>query len=915
MSDPNPSTERLLDALRERAKELNCLYDVEEILRHDELDAAGICRRLVKTIPAGWQFPDLCRARVVLDKQTYQDREFDDTPWKLEAPILINGRPAGALQIFYMQSAPGTEDAPFLPEESRLLQVIAERLGQHLGHREARRTAAGADTAPTASAQTQPEWHVVLELLRQTDRDLHLRVCRRMLTRLALAGIPEADELRRRLQAGTEATADDDPNRPQRAVPSPHRLSEMSDELFAIAARYQPEEELLADLRRWIQEDKLSVLSMIISRQVPLPAVADAIRRYQLLASPAPSESSTTKRGVEVALIRRFLSEQLEYINCAKRYMELADFHDLLSRLVFSTDSHGRLGGKSAGLYLAAGILKRSPDPTGLLAGIRIPKTWHLTSDLILHFMHYNDLDDLVEQKYKDLDQIRQEYPHVVQLFRQSPFPPDVLKGLSMALDDFGDKPLIVRSSSLLEDRMGAAFAGKYKSLFLANQGTKQERMKALTDAIAEVYASTFGPDPIEYRIERGLIDFSEEMGIILQEVVGTKIGPYFLPAYAGVAFSRNEFRWSPRIRREDGLVRIVPGLGTRAVDRLSDDYPILIAPGQPRIRANVSVDEALRYSPKHIDLINLESNSFETVPLAPLFRRYADDIPAFDQIVSIVDPAGMLRPPGFHVDISQGDFAVTFLGLSERSDFVRRIGATLRTLEEVIGTPIDIEFASDGKDLYILQCRAQSSPAAFTAAEIPKDIAPGRVIFSARRHVPNGQINGITHIVYVDPQQYQRLSDRSDLLAVGRVVGMLNERLPRRKFILIGPGRWGSRGDIRLGVSVTYSDINNTAALIEIARRTGDYVPEVSYGTHFFQDLVEAGIHYLPLYPDEPDNAWKEEFFTGSQNFLTKVLPDYERLAGTVRLIDVRRASGGHTLDLLMNADLGEAVAILAET
>jgi len=130
-----------------------------------------------------------------------------------------------------------------------------------------------------------------------------------------------------------------------------------------------------------------------------------------------------------------------------------------------------------------------------------------------------------------------------------------------MALDDFGEHPIIVRSSSLLEDRIGAAFSGKYKSLFLANQGSKQQRLEALMDAIAEIYASVLGPDPIEYRAERGLIDFGEEMGILIQEVVGTRVGKYFLPSYAGVSFSKNEFRWSPRINRDDGLIRIVPGL------------------------------------------------------------------------------------------------------------------------------------------------------------------------------------------------------------------------------------------------------------------------------------------------------------------------------------------------------------------
>ena len=197
-----------------------------------------------------------------------------------------------------------------------------------------------------------------------------------------------------------------------------------------------------------------------------------------------------------------------------------------------------------------------------------------------------------------------------------------------MALDDFGEVPLIVRSSSLLEDRLGTAFAGKYKSLFLANQGDKKERLEALLEAVAEVYASIFSPDPIQYRAERGLLDFHEEMAVMIQAVVGRQLGKYFFPAFAGVAFSRNEFRWSSRIRREDGLLRLVPGLGTRAVDRLSDDYPILVAPGQPNLRVNVSIDEVIRYSPGKIDVIDLEKNGFVTKNIKDLIGEIGPDYP-----------------------------------------------------------------------------------------------------------------------------------------------------------------------------------------------------------------------------------------------------------------------------------------------
>jgi phosphoenolpyruvate synthase/pyruvate phosphate dikinase len=280
--------------------------------------------------------------------------------------------------------------------------------------------------------------------------------------------------------------------------------------------------------------------------------------------------------------VRRFLSDQLEFIRIAKDYVEIKDFVKLIPRIIHPTASHGKLGGKSAGLILANRILRKHSVRYPELQDIRTPKTWYITSDGLHNFLHHNNLEDVTEQKYKELEQVRSEHPHIIHVFKNSHFSPEIVQGLSMALDDFGEVPLIVRSSSLLEDRLGAAFSGKYESLFVANQGTKRERLEALMDAIAEVYSSTFGSDPIEYRSERGLLDFHEEMGILIQEVVGRRVGKYWLPSWAGVAFSNNEFRWSPRIKRQDGLIRLVPGLGTRAVDRLETISPFLSRRASP---------------------------------------------------------------------------------------------------------------------------------------------------------------------------------------------------------------------------------------------------------------------------------------------------------------------------------------------
>jgi hypothetical protein len=224
---------------------------------------------------------------------------------------------------------------------------------------------------------------------------------------------------------------------------------------------------------------------------------------------------------------------------------------------------------------------------------------------------------------------------------------------------------------------------------------------------------------------------------------------------------------------------------------------------------------------------------------------------------------------------------------------------------------PVDIEFACDGQDLYLVQCRAQSFVADAAPAVIPHDVPSDRILFSTRRFVSNGRVPDLTHIVYVDAEGYQQLASHQELVDVGRVVGRLNNILPSRQFVLIGPGRWGSRGDIKLGVQVTYSDINNTSLLMEVATRRGGYVPELSFGTHFFQDLVEAGIRYLPLFPGERDVAFNDRILRESSNLLGELLPEYSHLASAVRVIDVARATDGLVLRVLMNADAEEAVGV----
>jgi len=914
MTKPQRPHRRLLDDLQERAKELNCIYAVEKVLSRAGAPVEFVLQEVVRVIPPGFQFPGVCRALLVYGEEEYRSEPFQPTPWRLEAPLEIQDDRLGSLSVYYMQEMPQEDVGPFLTDEERLVSTVAARLSHYLLYQrlgglqrdleEARRSGPGG---------RKEDWRAPIHLLRESDRGVYLRIARRMLNHLTRIGVEEAHTILTGSPGpSSEEAMDVEENVPSRSsTPDIHIL--LSDRPFELAAETLSSEEILSRIQRWMVEDKAgSFMKVLNSQQSSLPELADAIRRFHLLISDSSELPVSTLRSLRVSLTQRLLTEQLDFVRTAKEFVEISDFVELIQRLIIPPESHGKLGGKGAGLILARKVLECTATNNSPVGDIRVPKTWYIASDGLLDFIGYNDLQDVIEQKFKEIDQVRDEYPNIVRLFKSSSFTPRVVSGLSLALDDFGEVPLIVRSSSLLEDRLGTAFSGKYKSLFLANQGTKEERLAGLIDAIAEVYASTFGPDPIEYRRDHGLLEFNEEMGILIQEVVGTRVGPYFLPAFAGVAFSNNEFRWSPRIKREDGLVRMVPGLGTRAVDRVADDYPILAVPGQPNLRANVAVSEIVHYSPRKIDLINLETRRLETVGVEELLAEHGRSYPAMGLVFSILKEDMLQKPVGLLTDSAEDELVVTFQELFAGTPFLKEIRNILTLLEENLGTPVDVEFAHDGRHFYLLQCRPQSYAGDSAPAPIPKELPERDILFSANRYVSNGFVPDITHVVYVDPEEFGKLGTRQELLSVGRAVGRLNKLLPKRQFVLMGPGRWGSRGDPKLGVSVTYADISNTAMLVEIARKKGTYVPDLSFGTHFFQDLVESRIRYLPLYPDSPGVHFNEPFFRSSPNLLPELLPECASLAGTIRVIDIPAVAGGRVLRVLMNAELDEAIGVL---
>ncbi|PWH14603.1 MAG: hypothetical protein DDG60_07570 [Anaerolineae bacterium] len=614
---------------------------------------------------------------------------------------------------------------------------------------------------------------------------------------------------------------------------------------------------------------------------------------------------------IKVVLIRTMISDQLAYIKIARKWFTIDDLNEIRKRKI----GYGKIGGKSAGMLLAYRILRETASPA-LRTSLRIPVSYYLASDVFYSFMATNGLVHWSDQKYKPEAQMRAEYPIIQQEFRQGRFPEDIAERLRAILREADGRPLIVRSSSLLEDNFGTSFAGKYDSFFCPNQGTEKENLRDLTRAITQIYASGLNPNALLYRHHKGLVDYDERLAVLIQFVEGERAGKYFLPQGAGVGFSRNLYRWSPQIRREDGFLRLVWGLGTRAVEAVANDHPRLVALSHPLLHPASSVEIISRYSQKYVDLIDLEENKLKTLPVEQAFDpRY----PALRYIAQI-DEGGYLTP----IRTSTADtryMVITFDEMLRRTPLAALMREMLKLLEEHYQAPVDTEFTvrvpdpysvQPGIEITLLQCRPQSHIDAGEQVRIPEELPQADIVFSTPRMVPHGIIERIRYVLFVTPEGYFHLPSVADRVRLERTIGQLNLALKGQNFICVGPGRWGTSTP-DLGVHVGYGDIYNTRALVELSGREIGTSPEPSFGTHFFQDLMEAHIYPLAIYTDDPDVIFNRDFFYSTPNRLDEWIPNPDdTLKKTLRLIDVQDYRPGAVLELIMDDEEGRAVAYL---
>ncbi len=611
--------------------------------------------------------------------------------------------------------------------------------------------------------------------------------------------------------------------------------------------------------------------------------------------------SPNEAEGVRVALIDFFISNQLPVISTAKKHVTIRDIDEILDHTFWNRRFPGKIGGKAAGMNIAYRVLlpRLADHDPELKKYVRIPESYYFNSGTRTDFMEYNDLHHFHALKYKTREQIEEGYKHIAKLFEQATFPPDVQDDIREFLTRIGEHPLILRSSSLLEDNYGHAFSGKYDSVFIANQGNLETRLQEFMRGLKHVHMSTYGPAPLLYRRDHNLLDFDEKMSVLVQKVVGRRQGDYFFPFAAGVAFSYCAYTWTPRIRKEDGMVRLVMGMGTRAVDRIGGDYTRMIPISHPTIRSEIGSQQIRKYSQKMVDVLNLKTKQMETIP----FGLVAEKMPQNEifQAVSIIEDGNLTSPLYKTQEIDLNRTCITFDNFIKTPPFVPLMKKILSKLEDAFGQPVDLEFAWHEGKFYLLQCRTLAITGDEGDVSVPQEVTDERILFKSTQVLTSCIVRDIEYVVYVNPKAYACLDSHEAKFKIGRMVNRINRCLEDKRYALFGPGRWGSN-DIELGVRVGYEDINHCLVLGEIAFEKSGSTPEVSYGTHFFNDLVEAQITPIALFPDRSDTL-KEALLIDAPNQTRTMAPEFDEYENVVHIVHIPSVFPGQYLQIFQDS------------
>ncbi len=564
------------------------------------------------------------------------------------------------------------------------------------------------------------------------------------------------------------------------------------------------------------------------------------------------------------------LSKDERLIKIVEKYFDLGDLLNIKSRLIGT----GFIGGKSLGMLLARKILAENSN-ISIKKYMEKHDSFFVGSDVYYSYIVQNGWWKLWLEQKSQSNNIKLAEKLKNKMLEGS-FPEQIKKQYQEMLNYFGQAPIVIRSSSLLEDSFQNSFAGKYESYFCVNQGTPEERYNKFEQIIRKVYASTFKKEAIIYRFQNKTKSNSEQMSILVQRVSGGHHKKYFFPFVSGVGFSYNVFSWNDNIDPETGMIRVVFGLGTRAVNRTGKDYPRMFAMGDKCLELYKDQESNKKYRQRKIDVLNLQTNNMETKTI----NKLMEENPDIENIKMIGKIETKLK--------TYQNWIINFEQLLKSTNFPEIINDIFCVLEKAYDYPVDIEFTVNINDsgqpiLNLLQCRPLQIQTSGSRVHIPEDIDNKNIFFQNKGNFIGGNINlEITDIIYVVAREYLKLKlyEKYD---IARKIGKLNNLIKKdkQKVALIGPGRWGTKMP-QLGVPVNFSEINNISVLIEVAYLDYKIKPEISYGTHFFQDLIENNISYIALDPEEKNCYYNKNISNKKTNILVDLLPEavkYQRV------------------------------------
>jgi hypothetical protein len=594
--------------------------------------------------------------------------------------------------------------------------------------------------------------------------------------------------------------------------------------------------------------------------------------------------SDTERLDMVEQLSRVLIGREKRILSLVKDHFTLDDLVAIKERLIGS----GYIGGKSAGMLLARNIL-RDDKTVNWNECLELHDSFYIGSDVFYSYIVQNGWWKIL-MSHKTKEGYFESGAELREKMLTGVFPEEIREQFQIMLEYYGQSPIIVRSSSLLEDAFGNAFAGKYESFFRVNQGSPNVRYDNLEDVIRQIFACTMNIDALTYRLQRGMDQQDEQMALLVQRVSGSYRKSYFFPELAGVGLSHNTFVWQKGMDPRAGMLRLVMGLGTRAVNRVANDYPRIVALDAPLVKPYANMEEARRFSQHDVDVLNLEEGNLQSLPVNQVLN---DDLVDRSDLIAVKDmeASGRMRELGRpNPDV----WTLTFDELLSSTDFSDTMQKMLKRLESVYQYPVDIEFTVNFNTkgefkINLLQCRPFQAKGTYNRVEIPDKIAKEQVFLKQEGNFMGGSVfQPISRIIMIDPKGYTGLT-LSEKYDTARLVGRINKTINREETptILLGPGRWGTTTPA-MGVPVSFSEINNITVIAEVSYKDGSLIPDLSFGTHFFQDLVEMDIFYLAIYPEKEEVVFNTAWMNAQPNLLEDISQQDSKYKDVVRVCDV---------------------------